>query len=76
MSDYKARRAIFRAIEKVRKSQVLLYVTGDRRQLETQISPGVSGILWARHIMRGREDGYATQEEHGRRSGSGPRAAA
>ena len=37
---------------------------------------GVSGILWARHIMRGREDGYATQEEHGRRSGSGPRAAA
>jgi hypothetical protein len=45
MSDYNTRRAIFRSIERVRGSRVLLYVTGDRRQLETQISPEVIDIF-------------------------------
>src|SRR5690349_741736 len=38
---------------------------------------GLSVILWARHIMRGKSHGYANEEEtHGGVSGSGPRAAA
>lgn len=31
--------------------------------------------LWARHTMRKQGHGYAEKEEHGRFSGSGPRAA-
>jgi len=37
---------------------------------------GLSEILWARHIMRGNEDGYAKQETNVSGSGCGPRAAA
>jgi len=40
------------------------------------LTEGLSGILWARHIMRGNEDGYAKQETNVSGSGSGPRAAA
>ncbi|WP_429536096.1 hypothetical protein [Paraburkholderia youngii] len=36
----------------------------------------LSGILWVRHIMRGKSHGYADEEEtYGRSSGGGPRAA-
>ena len=45
MSDYKNRRTIFNAIQKERGSTVLSYITGDRRQLEMQISPDVIDIF-------------------------------
>lgn len=45
MSNYKNRRTIFNAIQKARGSTVLSYITGDRRQLETQVSPEVIDIF-------------------------------
>lgn len=45
MSDYENRRTIFNAIQKARGSTVLSYITGDRRQFETQISPEVIDIF-------------------------------
>lgn len=38
-TPYTKRRAIYKTIERERKSRVLCYVTGDRKGLETQISP-------------------------------------
>ena len=47
MSDrgYKARKAIYKRIEKERKSKVVNYVTGDRPGMETQIGPDVIDLF-------------------------------
>lgn len=45
MASFAERKSLLRAIEKVRDSVVLVYVTGDRRQLETQVSPEVIDIF-------------------------------
>jgi ClpP class serine protease len=38
---YKDRLGLYRHLEKMRKSKVIVYVTGDRRGLETQIHPEI-----------------------------------
>ena len=45
MSDFKARKTILKAIAIERDSSVVSYMTGDRRQLETQISPEIIDIF-------------------------------
>lgn len=45
MSDYSARIPLVKEIEKLRGSSVICYVTGDRRQLETQISPEIIDLF-------------------------------
>lgn len=45
MSEYKKRKPIFDKIGKARNSTVISYMTGDRRQLETQISPEIIDIF-------------------------------
>ena len=45
MANFKMRKPIFDKIAKERKSMVVSYMTGDRRQLETQISPEVIDIF-------------------------------
>ena len=45
MSKFSERKIIFSEIEKIRKSFVISYVTGDRRQMETQISPEIIDIF-------------------------------
>ena len=45
MSNYKQRKVIFEKIGKARESTVISYLTGDRRQLETQISPEIIDIF-------------------------------
>jgi hypothetical protein len=45
VANYKSRKAIFTAIQKARGSKVISYITGDRRQLETQISPEIIDIF-------------------------------
>ena len=42
---YKQRLKLYKQIEKKRKSRVLLYVTGDRQKLETQIHSEVGDFL-------------------------------
>ncbi|MDI9559981.1 MAG: ATP-dependent Clp protease proteolytic subunit [Pseudomonadota bacterium] len=42
---YSERLALYRKIEKLRKSKVLLYVTGDRRNLETRIHSEVADFF-------------------------------
>ena len=39
MANYKPRKAIFSAIQNARSSTVVPYITGDRQQMETPISP-------------------------------------
>ena len=45
MANYKARKAIFSAIQNARNSTVVSYITGDRRQMETQISPEIIDLF-------------------------------
>lgn len=45
MANFAARKKLFAKIEADRKSVVLLYVTGDRRQMETKISPEIIDIF-------------------------------
>lgn len=45
MSTFEDRILLFKEIEKNRKSKVLLYVTGDRRGLETQISQEIIDLF-------------------------------
>lgn len=45
MSDYDTRLAIYKRIERQRHSKVLLYVTGDRRGMETRISSEVIDLF-------------------------------
>ncbi len=45
MSDFKSRKTILKAIAIERGSSVISYMTGDRRQLETQISPEIIDIF-------------------------------
>lgn len=45
MSDFNTRSAFIKKIEASRKSTVICYVTGDRPQLETQISPDIFDIF-------------------------------
>ncbi len=45
MSEYKKRKPIFDKIGKARDSTVISYMTGDRRQLETQISPEIIDLF-------------------------------
>ena len=45
MTDFQTRSAIIKKIEASRKSSVISYVTGDRPQLETQISPEIIEIF-------------------------------
>ena len=45
MSSYKSRKATLKAIAESRDSAVISYVTGDRRQLETQISPEIIDLF-------------------------------
>ena len=45
MSSYKSRKATLKAIAECRDSAVISYVTGDRRQLETQISPEIIDLF-------------------------------
>ncbi|MEC4590700.1 hypothetical protein VPG91_06855 [Nitrospirillum amazonense] len=43
--SYKERKKIYRDLEKIRETKVLVYVTGDRKGMETQISPEIIDIL-------------------------------
>jgi len=45
MSNFETRIALFKEIEKARGASVVSYLTGDRRQLETQISPEAIDIF-------------------------------
>lgn len=45
MSDFNSRIPLLNAISDERKSSVISYMTGDRRQLETQISPEVIDLF-------------------------------
>ena len=45
MSDFAVRKPIFEKIEGLRNSLIISYVTGDRRQMETQISKEVIDIF-------------------------------
>ena len=45
MSDFKARKTILKAIAIERDSSVVSYMTGDRKQLETQMSPEIIDIF-------------------------------
>lgn len=45
MSNFIARQSILLQLEKLRNSSVICYVTGDRRQMETQISPEVIDLF-------------------------------
>jgi len=45
ITGYQERKKLFIQIEKERKSRVISYVTGDRRGLETQISPEIIDIF-------------------------------
>lgn len=45
MADFQTRTAIIKKIEASRRSSVICYVTGDRPQLETQISPEIIEIF-------------------------------
>jgi ClpP class serine protease len=45
VSSYKSRKATLKAIAESRGSAVISYVTGDRRQLETQISPEIIDLF-------------------------------
>lgn len=45
MANFAARSKLFKKIEAARSSKVICYVTGDRRQLETQISPEVIDLF-------------------------------
>lgn len=42
---YQARRLLYQQLEKARESKVLVYVTGDRRGLETRIAPEVVDLF-------------------------------
>jgi len=42
---YKERAELYKQLQQSRGSKVLLYVTGDRRQLETQISKEVLDLF-------------------------------
>jgi len=45
MTDYSARLPLIKKIERLRGSSVICYITGDRRQLETQISPEIIDLF-------------------------------
>ncbi len=45
MSSFVERRSLMEQIAAARKSEVISYITGDRRQMETQISPEVIDIF-------------------------------
>lgn len=45
MSSYESRQPILKTIAELRESAVISYVTGDRRQLETQISPEIIDLF-------------------------------
>jgi hypothetical protein len=45
MSSFDARKPIIKQIEELRGSNVISYVTGDRRQMETQISPEIIDLF-------------------------------
>jgi hypothetical protein len=45
MTNYAARKKLFKKIEAARQSRVLLYVTGNRPGMETQVSPEVVDIF-------------------------------
>ena len=55
---------------------MLLWANDFRAVFRVAVVPDLSGILWARHIMRNQGHEYAEEEADRRLSGSGPGAAA